>query len=179
MNRRFFHSLFVVAIAGIGACASTHTSGPGPSSATPAAFVDMARAVRDCREGRLASAELMQTHEKFQRALDAEGDRLRDAQLRLGVLRGNGEDVSERQRTLGQAEVALHAKYEQLQHRLTDVEQKRADTIRAHLVTLLPQLAAAHHINGPIAETPPANAGSSLDLTDELIRSTETLPAAP
>ena len=179
MGPRFFRSLLAVVIAGIGGCASTHASSSGSSSAPPAAYVDMARAVRDCREGRLAHAELMQTHAKFQNALDAEGDRLRDAQFRLATLRGNGEDVGERQRALGQAEANLHAKYEELQRQLTDIEQKRADVIRAHLRPLLPRVAAAQHIAGPIAETPPPDGGSALDLTDDLIRATETLATGP
>ena len=177
MTFRLTYSFLTFALVVSGACASTHASGSGTAGAKPDAFVDMRRAVRDCREGRLARAELMQTHARYQQSLDEEGDRLREAANRLETLRAQGEDVSERQRVLEQAKTALRAKYEQLQQRLTAAEQKRADAIRARLTALLPQLAAAHKV-GPIAEAPPPDASSALDLTDELIRATETLPAA-
>jgi Skp family chaperone for outer membrane proteins len=154
-------------------------AGHASSAAAPgAAFVDMRRAVMECREGREARAALMSTFRASQKTLDDDQARLYAAITQLRAARDRGEETRDREEALRKDAADLKAKYLMLQQQLTDDEIRRADPIQARLRALLPKLAATRRV-GPIAEAPPApGSASAVDLTNDLIREADA-PMAP
>jgi Skp family chaperone for outer membrane proteins len=147
------------------------------TTASQVAVVDMNRAVRECRDGQAARADLMKTFRSSQATLDK---RQEDLYLRMQVFkqyRARNLDPPEDETAIKREIVALEALYRQLQQQLTEEENRRAAIIRARLDETLKQLKAERRIDKiSIVSSVPAGDTRTIDLTSDLIRSADAGP---
>jgi Skp family chaperone for outer membrane proteins len=152
----------------------------GCASAGPSvAFANLPLAVRECREGREARDELMQTFRGYQERLDRRQEELVEERARIAASHAQGEDVQARQTAFQQRLVAVHNEYTKLQRDLTAAELRRAEQIRSRLRAVLRERARARGITIVSDSDAPSNDGRQyVDLTADVIRAADASTAA-
>jgi len=167
---RTFALAFAVFVSG---CAST-----GASTSDRVAFANLSVAVRECREGRAAHDELMQTFRGYQERLDRRQEGLVEERAQIATSRGRGEDVRTRQAAFQAHLVTVHDEYTKLQKDLTEAEIRRADQIRHHLRNILREEARARGITAVSDSDVPLNDGRRyIDLTTDVVRAADARAA--
>jgi Skp family chaperone for outer membrane proteins len=153
------------------------------ASNRPIAVVDMTRALRECREGRAAIAELKAAFASDQAQLDQRQAALKLMLEQIKAERERGLPVAEREAAAAKETRALKAEYVRLQKDLSDLELRRTVPIEARLESTLSKLVEARGL-GPVKRISPIIPGvdREVDITPDLIRAMDRpapIPTGP
>jgi Skp family chaperone for outer membrane proteins len=144
----------------------------GCASSQPVVVVDMTRALRECREGRAATTDLMAVYKTDQAQLDERQVALVRTLAQIKAERAQGLPVgAERDAAANKEMQDLKTEYLRLQQQLTDEENRRAAQIQARLEKTLSKLTDAHRYARVLRVSPVVPAADrQVDLTPELIQ---------
>lgn len=157
-------------------CATSRSATPDPR----VAVVDMARAIRECRDGQNAKEDLMKTFHASQATLDRRQEEIRGRMEKAKRDRASGLDPSDEEAAIKRDIDAVQLLYFQLQKQLKDAEERRTAIIQARVEGVLNRVKAARRIDHVLIVSPvPAGDPRMLDLTADVIRAADALPPLP
>jgi Skp family chaperone for outer membrane proteins len=148
----------------------------------PIAVVDMGRALKECREGRAAGADLRTLWATDQAQLDQRQAALKRTAEEIQADSARGRPVAEREAAAFKEMQDLKAEYLRLQRELSDQERRRAAPIQARLETELSKLAERRRL-GTVKRVSTIVPGvdREVDITTDLIQAMDaaTPPGQP